>query len=86
MPGVVTIPAGVPFVEALAAGLKMEGESSAWAAMLRFQVASDLIASNRPEDRAEARALLEQALGVLEKQTPPPQRLAEVRAASVALK
>ena len=32
------------------------------------------------------KALLEQALGVLEKQTPPPQRLAEVRAASVALK
>ena len=69
------------------AGLgELAGRSLVEAAMLRFQVASDLIASNRPEDRAEARALLEQALGVLEKQTPPPQRLAEVRAASVALK
>ena len=67
--------------EALAAALKMEGESSTWAAMLRFQVASDLLASGsvRPEDRAEAKALLDQSLAILEKQTPPPQRLAEVQ-------
>ena len=66
--------------EALAAVVKMEGESSTWAAMLRFQVAADLLASGRAEDRAEARALLDSALAVLEKQSPPPQRLAEVQA------
>ena len=72
--------------QALAAALKMEGESSSWAAMLRFQVAADLIAgSQRPEDRAEAKALLDRALVVLEKQTPPPQRIAEVRAAAASM-
>ena len=67
--------------EALTAVVKMEGETSTWAAMLRFQVASDLLASGSPKDRTEAKALLGQALAVLEKQTPPPQRLAEVQAA-----
>jgi serine/threonine-protein kinase len=70
--------------EALAAILKMEGEASAWTAILRWQVAADLLASGRSEDRAEARALLEQALPVLEKQSPPHQRLAEVRASYAA--
>ena len=71
--------------DALAAALKMEGESSAWAALLRYQVAADLIASGRGEDRAEARTLLKQSLDVLEKQAPPHQRLAEVRAASASI-
>jgi tetratricopeptide (TPR) repeat protein len=66
--------------QALVAALKMEGEASTWAAMLRFQVAADLLAAGRPEDRAEAKSLLDGALAVLEKQAPPPQRLAEVRA------
>ena len=66
--------------QALAAVVKMEGEQSTWAAMLRFQVAADLLASKRPEDLAEAKALLDQALAILEKQSPPPQRLAEVQA------
>jgi eukaryotic-like serine/threonine-protein kinase len=71
--------------EALGVVVKMEGESSTWAAMIRFQVAADLLAAERPEDRAEARALLDRALAVLEKQSPPPQRIAEVRAARAAL-
>jgi hypothetical protein len=58
----------------------MEGENSSWAALLRFQVAADLLASGRAQDQVEAKALLDQALTVLEKQTPPPQRLAEVQA------
>jgi hypothetical protein len=64
----------------------MEGEGSAWAAVLRFQVAADLIAIGRPEDRAGARAMLDRSLAVLEKQSPPHQRLAEVRAASAAVR
>ena len=70
--------------QALEAVLKMEGETSTWAAILRFQVAADLLASGRSEDRAEAKALLDQALALLEKQAPPHQRLAEVRAARAA--
>ena len=66
--------------QALEAVVKMEGEGSTWAAMLRFQVAADLLATGRPEDRAEAKALLDQALAILEKQSPPHQRLAEVQA------
>jgi serine/threonine-protein kinase len=70
--------------EALAAVVKMEGEESAWAAVLRFQVAADLIAIGGSEDRAEAKALLDRSLGVLEKLSPPHQRLVEVRAARAA--
>ncbi len=66
--------------EVLAAVVKMEGEDSTWVAMLRYQVAADLLAAGKPEDRAEAKALLDRALAVLEKQAPPHQRLAEVQA------
>ncbi len=66
--------------EVLAAVVKMEGEDSTWVSLLRYQVAADLLAAGKPEDRAEAKALLDRALAVLEKQSPPHQRLAEVQA------
>ena len=54
-------------------------------ALARYQVAADLIALGRAEDRAEARRLLDASLAVLEKKTPPHPRLAEVKAASARL-
>ncbi len=65
--------------ESVEATRKNEGETSPLLAVERFQLAADLLALGRPEDRAEARLLLDQSLAVLEKQTPPHQRLAEVR-------
>ena len=67
--------------ESLAAVLKQEGDSSPGTAFERYQLAADLIAAGRSEDRDEARRLLDLSIAVLEKQTPPPPRLAEVRAA-----
>jgi len=61
--------------------LRLEGEKSPWLAVERYQLAADLIALGRPEDRAEARRLLDQSLATLEPQSPPHQRLAEIRAA-----
>ncbi len=72
--------------EVLAAVVRMEGEDSTWVSMLRYQVAADLLAAGKPEDRAEAKALLDRALAVLEKQAPPHQRLAEVRGRGGRLK
>ncbi|MET0620340.1 MAG: serine/threonine-protein kinase [Thermoanaerobaculia bacterium] len=66
--------------ESLAAVLKQEGDSSPGTAFERYQLAADLIAAGRSEDRDEARRLLDLSIAVLEKQTPPPPRLAEVRA------
>jgi serine/threonine-protein kinase len=66
--------------ESLAAVLKQEGDSSPATAFERYQLAADLIAAGRPEDRDEARRLLDESIAVLEKQSPPPQRLAEVQA------
>ena len=71
--------------ESLKATQKNEGETSPILAVERFQLASDLIALGRPEDRAEAKQLLDQSLATLEKQSPPHQRLADVRAASASL-
>jgi eukaryotic-like serine/threonine-protein kinase len=60
--------------------LRLEGERSPWLAVERYQLAADLLAGGRPEDRDEARRLLDQSLATLEKQSPPHQRLAEVQA------
>lgn len=65
----------------MAVVLRLEGEKSPWAALLSFQLAEDLIASGRPEARAEARKLFEQSLAVLGGSSPPHPRLAEVQAA-----
>jgi tetratricopeptide (TPR) repeat protein len=51
-------------------------------ALSEFQVAADLLAIGRPEDRAEARTLLDSATAVLSKQSPRHWRMAEVVAAS----
>src|SRR5262249_17868726 len=64
---------------------KNEGETSPILAVERFQLASDLIALGRPEDRPEARRLLDESLTTLEKQSPPHQRLADARAARAGL-
>ena len=64
---------------------KLYGEDHVMVALAEFQVAADLIALERAEDRAEARRLLDASLAVLEKKTPPHPRLADVRAASARL-
>ncbi len=64
---------------------KLYGESHVTVALAEYQVAADLIALGRAEDRAEARRLLDASLAVLEKKTPPHPRLAEVKAASARL-
>ena len=46
---------------------------------------ADLIALERPEDRAEAKQLLGASLATLERKSPPHPRLAEVKAASAKL-
>ena len=51
-------------------------------ALGEFQVAADLLAIGRPEDRAETRALLDSAGASLSKRSPPHWRMAEVVAAS----
>ncbi len=66
--------------------LRLEGETSPGVALERYQLAADLIALGRPEDRAEARRLLDQSLATFEKQSPPHQKLAEIRAASAKLR
>ena len=66
--------------ESLAGVLRQEGESTPGTALERFQVAADLLAAGRPQDRDEARRLLDQSLGTLDKQSPPHQRLAEIQA------
>ena len=71
--------------DSLAALLKIEGEASAGTAVERFQVASDLAALGRPEDRAEAQKLLDLAIATMAKQSPPQQRLADARAARASL-
>jgi serine/threonine-protein kinase len=64
---------------------KVYGEGHVFVAMAEFQVAADLIALGRPEDRAEARTLLDASLATLERRSPPHPRLADVRAASAKL-
>ncbi|HEX4441083.1 MAG TPA: tetratricopeptide repeat protein [Thermoanaerobaculia bacterium] len=71
--------------DSVAALLKIEGEKSAATAAARFQLASDLIAMGRPEDRGEARKLLDLAIGTMEKQAPAPQLLPDARAARESL-
>ena len=51
-------------------------------ALLQYQVAADLIALGRAEDREEAHRLLEASLASLRKRTPPHWRLPEVLAMS----
>jgi len=51
-------------------------------ALGQFQVAADLLAIGRPEDRPEARTLLDAAAASLSKRSPPHWRMAEVVAAS----
>ncbi len=51
-------------------------------ALGEFQVAADLLAIGRPEDRPEARTLLDSASASLSKRSPPHWRMAEVVAAS----
>jgi serine/threonine-protein kinase len=51
-------------------------------ALGEFQVAADLLAVGRPEDRPEARTLLDSAAASLSKRSPPHWRMAEVVAAS----
>jgi tetratricopeptide (TPR) repeat protein len=65
---------------------KQLGESNPTVAMTRYQLAADLLALGRAEDRAEARRLLDAALAVLEKRVPPHPRLAEVQTASANLR
>jgi len=61
---------------------KLYGENHVTVALAEYQVAADLIALGRAEDRAEERTLLDASLEVLEKRTPPHPRLQEIRAAS----
>ncbi len=65
---------------------KLYGESHGAVALAEYQVAADLIALSRTENRDEARRLLDQSLATMEKQSPPHPRLPEVREASAALK
>jgi serine/threonine-protein kinase len=71
--------------DSLAALERIEGTGSAGTAVERFQVASDLIALGRPEDRAEAARLLDLSLATMEKQSPPHARAADARAARASL-
>jgi serine/threonine-protein kinase len=64
---------------------KLYGENHVFVALAEYQLAADLIALGRAEDRAEARRLLDGSLAVLEKRSPPHPRLADVRAASARL-
>jgi tetratricopeptide (TPR) repeat protein len=54
-------------------------------ALGEFQIAADLLARGRAEDRAEARTLLESASAALSKRSPPHWRMPEVTAASAKL-
>lgn len=65
---------------------KLYGENHVTVALAEYQLVADLIALGRAEDRAEARRLLDASLAVLEKRSPPHPRLADVRAASAALR
>ena len=64
---------------------KLYGEDHVAVALARYQVAADLIALGRAEDRAEAKKLLDASLATLQKKSPPHPRLAEVKAASERL-
>ncbi len=67
---------------AMAVQTKILGESAPGVALLRFQLAADLAEGAREQDRAEARRLFDQSLGVYRKISPPPPRLPEVLLAS----
>jgi tetratricopeptide (TPR) repeat protein len=71
--------------DSLAALLKIEGEASAGTAVERFQVASDLAALGRPEDRPEAKKLLDLSIATMAKQSPPHARLVDAHAARASL-
>jgi serine/threonine protein kinase len=64
---------------------KLYGEDHVMVALAEYQLAADLIALGRPDDRLEARRLLDASLATLEKKTPPHPRLADVKAASARL-
>jgi serine/threonine protein kinase/tetratricopeptide (TPR) repeat protein len=70
---------------ALEAQRRLLGDENVTVALALFQLGADLAALGGAEDRAEARRLLDQSLATLEKQSPPHQRLSEVRAARKAL-
>ncbi len=64
---------------------KLYGENHVTVALAQYQVAADLLALGRAEDRAEERRLLDASLATLQKKSPPHPRLAEVKAASARL-
>jgi len=58
---------------------KIAGDGHVTVALARYELAADLIALGGDENRAEARRLLDAALAVLEKGSPPHPRAAEAR-------
>ena len=57
---------------------KIVGEAAPAVAVARFHLAADLAAQGAGANRAEARRLFDQALTVLRRVTPAPQRLADL--------
>jgi eukaryotic-like serine/threonine-protein kinase len=69
----------------LEAQRKILGERSPALAIARYQVAADLVAIGRPEDRPEARKLLDGSLAALRQRSPKHWRIPEVLAVDAAL-